>query len=142
MGIDFEKCTEPSNYKIVSVEENGKTFTIENPKSRKVGKVTVDGCLIVIGKRCDYLFEIDNPITEVMYVELKGSDIEHAYEQLCATIGDCKQKHGSIEKSCYIIPSKVRKARGLASVESLQKKMLKEHGIKLVIRNNKHTVTI
>jgi len=76
-----------SKNKIIAVSENTRRFEIRNDKSKFVNKVRVDGCLIDDNRECcDYLFEIDKSISLVIYVELKGSDIQKAYNQLIATI--------------------------------------------------------
>ncbi|MFK5971175.1 MAG: hypothetical protein QM487_13795 [Candidatus Marithrix sp.] len=71
--MDYEKCSQVSNNKIISTPENKRTFIIQNQNSHSIRKVKVDGCLINDKrKRCDYLFEIHDPFTEVIYLELKG----------------------------------------------------------------------
>ncbi len=54
-----------------------------NPNQRKVAKITVDGCKIKDGKRCDFMLVTD---TEENYIELKGKNVLHACEQIEVTI--------------------------------------------------------
>jgi len=135
--MNFEKCSEKSKNKIIAVSENTRNFEIRNDKSRLVYTVEVDGCLINDGKRCDYLFEIDKL---VIYVELKGSDIQKAYNQLIATIGYCKHRHDKIVKECYIVASRVPRAG--TDIQTLKKKMASTHKIQLFVKTQKAERTI
>jgi len=128
-------CNHNSNQSIVSVSENRKTFKIKNNSLVVINKVEVDGCYITSGSRCDYLFEIidDNRIEKVFYVELKGSDIAHAIEQLKSTIAYCKNIHREIlSKECHIISSKFPSSG--PSSQILKKKFKKENNIQLFIK--------
>jgi len=139
--MNFEKCSERIKKKIIAVSENTRKFEIRNDNSRSVNKVRVDGCLIDDNReRCDYLFEIDKPISLVIYVELKGSDIQKAYNQLIATIGYCKHRHDKIVKECYIVASRVPKAG--TSIQILKKKMANTHKIQLFVKTQKAEVSI
>jgi len=135
--MNFKKCSEKSKNKIIAVSENTRKFEIRNDKSRLVYTVEVDGCLINDGKRCDYLFEIDKL---VIYVELKGSDIQKAYNQLIATIGYCKHRHDKSVKECYIVASRVPRAG--TDIQTLKKKMSSTHKVQLFVKTQKAEITI
>lgn len=74
-------------------EENGRVFTLNLPKGEKCCKIHVDDCLIKANdqQRCDYWFHHYDKNDNV-FVELKGMDIEHAVEQIIATIGWLKTR--------------------------------------------------
>jgi len=134
--MNFEKCSKDIKKKIIAVSENTRKFEIRNDNSRSVNKVRVDGCLIDDNReRCDYLFEIDKL---VIYVELKGSDIQKAYNQLIATIGYCKRRHDKIVKECYIVASRVPRAG--TDIQTLKKKMASTHKIQLFVKTQKAEV--
>ncbi|OQX02456.1 MAG: hypothetical protein BWK80_57820 [Desulfobacteraceae bacterium IS3] len=134
--MNFEKCSEDIKKKIIAVSENTRKFEIRNDNSRSVNKVRVDGCLIDDNReRCDYLFEIDKL---VIYVELKGSDIQKAYNQLIATIGYCKHRHDKSVKECYIVASRVPRAG--TDIQTLKKKMANTHKIQLFVKTQKAEV--
>ena len=119
----INKCNTYTNNKLVSISENKRTFKIKNSSILYINEVVVDGCYIKVGERCDYLFEIINndTIKDVFYVELKGSNITHAIEQLKATIAHCKNIHSSVAlKQCYIVASKFPSAG--PSSQTLKKK--------------------
>lgn len=124
--------------KTITVEENKRKFIIDNKRSLSVNHVKVDGHLIKSGCRCDHLFEIEC-LTKVFYVELKGSDIKHALEQLTATIKFCKEFHKSFLKECFIVCSRVPKET--ASTQVLKVRLSKD-GIKLRISSNELIVNV
>lgn len=67
-------------------KEKGKEFRINNKSQKTICRVHIDGCLIHDnrGKRCDYFFKICE--TKQCYlVELKGSDIDEAVQQIIHT---------------------------------------------------------
>ncbi|MBW1616861.1 MAG: hypothetical protein JRJ49_10100 [Deltaproteobacteria bacterium] len=140
--MDFKKCSKINKNKVVSASEKGKIFRIENRSLRRISKVEVDGCLITDDKiRCDYLFEIDKPITEVIYLELKGKNINKAYRQLKATIGYLKTRHSKVvKKFAYIVASRVPKPRG--NVRELKVKMKRDYNTQLFVRIRKAEVTV
>jgi len=139
--MNFEKCSEANRNKVVSVSEKGRTFVIKNGGAKFVNKVEVDGCLIEGDRiKCDYLFEIDKPMTLIIYVELKGKDIEHAFNQLVATIGYCKNRHNKLQKQCHIVASRVPKSG--PKVQILKQKMAREYKIQLFVHTQKAEKTV
>jgi hypothetical protein len=111
--MDYGRCATESTDKKITAKENGRKLTLENPNGKLVRKIQVDGCLITDNshKRCDYMFEIEKPIRFVIYLELKGSDIKKAYEQLVATIDLFIEAHRGIKKDCHIVASRVPQSR-------------------------------
>ncbi len=140
--MDFKKCSKINNNKIISTYENHKAFIINNVGLRIISKVKVDGCLITDDRiRCDYLFEIDEPIRKVIYLELKGKNIKHGYKQLKATIGYLKTRHSKVVKRfAYIIASRVPKPRG--NVRELKVKMKRDYNIRLFVHIRKAEVAV
>lgn len=139
--MDYGNCATQSINKIVTAEENRRKLTIHNPSAKVITKIKVDGCLpIKSGKRCDYMFEINEPVSQVIYLELKGCDIEKAYEQLIATIEIFKPKHQKIKKECHIVASRVPKAGTKA--QQLKVKMKKSTQAELIISTDKAFITI
>jgi len=69
-----------------AASEKGKTFRFDNSHDKTVCRVRVDGCLIIstATKKCDYLFHV---LEDAGYylVELKGTDVEQAVEQILQT---------------------------------------------------------
>ena len=80
------------------------SFYLLNPTEREVERIEVDGCAITEGKRCDWLVLLDDAISkEEIYVELKGSAVYHAVEQLRATIEKLSDNRAKISKRCFIV---------------------------------------
>jgi hypothetical protein len=139
--MDYGNCVTQSTNKIVTAEENRRKLTINNPSTKVIRKIKVDGCLpIESGKRCDYLFEINEPISHVIYLELKGCDIEKAYEQLIATIELFKLEHQKFKKECHIVASRVPKAG--TKIQQLKVKILKAKQAQLIVSTDQAFVTI
>lgn len=92
-------CKPDCKDKIIKVSENKSSFEIDNSIRASIGVVKVDGCKITSGIRCDWLF-IDNQSKKETFVELKGSCIEHGFEQIKETIRRIskynKEKNGVI----------------------------------------------
>jgi hypothetical protein len=106
--MNYGSCATVSTNKLVTAEENKRKLILRNPHGKSVAKVKVDGCLPLVGKRCDYLFEIDQPISKVIYLELKGRNIEDAYEQLVATVEQFRGEHALVsQKVCCVVAATI-----------------------------------
>jgi len=143
--MDYGNCATQTTHKIITAEENRRKLTINNPSGKVVRKIKVDGCVIVdSGKRCDYMFEIDDFASQVIYwviyLELKGCDIEKAYTQLVATIDRFIVEHRGIKKECHIVASRVPKAG--PKVQQLKIRLLKEKKATLIVSTDQAFITI
>ncbi len=140
--MDFKKCTTTNKNKIITAEENKRKLVLKNPNGRIINKIEVDGCLITDNRtpRCDYMFEIDNPTSNVIYLELKGSDIDKAISQLYATMDKFNSRHKSSKKECHIIASRVTKAS--PKTQTLRTEMLRKKKVILTISTNTKQIII
>ena len=138
----IQECSELSSNKIISVSENKRKFTIQNHSNYKINKVIVDDCLIKNGKKCDYLFEIlpKEDVEKVFYVELKGSHIKEAIEQLETTIKFCQKIHKNLDKNSFIVASKVPKSR--TDTQNIKREFKKKNNHLLKISTFSHIETI
>ena len=128
----IDSCNDGTQNKIISVSENKRTFKINNKSLFIINSVTVDDCYITSGLKCDFLFEIiDEELKEVFYVELKGSDISHAVQQLEATLKHCLSIHKTVPRSCFIVASRVPKA--LTSTQKMKKEFKRKNSVMLSI---------
>lgn len=82
---NFDDCFETINQKTLCLKEMKTQFYIENDLQIPIVKAKIDNCLIKIGKRCDWLLVIEQRKIEI-YIELKGSRIKDALEQLEMTL--------------------------------------------------------
>ena len=154
-------CREYSQSSNIPVPpENQRSFRVENNNQKCICLVTVDGCAITEGIRCDYLYEIyelpkdrqknqkcdpnSHPvkIEKVIYLELKGTDVKHALAQLESTIKFYYQQHKDCkEKEAYIIPSNVHPAL-TTKIQQAKTKFLRELKTKLTVKNRSHSVPV
>lgn len=76
---------ETTKKKIIKVKENASAFEILNDNGRTIIKTKIDGCKITNGIRCDWHFE-DALSQQEIFVELKGKNVTHGYNQIEATV--------------------------------------------------------
>jgi hypothetical protein len=83
------------------------TLYLLNPLLRRAERVEVDNCVIAEGPRYDWLVRLDDATSrEEIYVELKGSDILHAVDQLEATISKLSMDCRRFPKRCLVACSR------------------------------------
>ncbi len=83
-GIKSQTCTTKTTASNVTVSENGRSANFLNPQKEEILKIRIDGCLVKEGKRCDWI--VSKPNCVDVLVELKGTDVDHAVEQIMATL--------------------------------------------------------
>ncbi len=139
--MDFERCSEDSRHPWLVVAENRRVFRIRNPTNQTIKKLRVDGCLIEDERiRCDYAFEVGARCHCVVYLELKGSDIEHAVAQLVATLGYLAKRHQSKRKICHIVASRVPRAG--PKIQILKLEMNRAHQAALYVGTQEVTIDV
>lgn len=136
---EFPNCCDITSNKVAS--EKGKRFEIKCSKDYYL-KIRVDGCIIddKTVKKCDYLFirdyDDEEGKTEFYFVELKGSEIDKAFQQLLSTIKHIKGKVNNLAKDQilgFIVSSKYPKT-GTGDTK-LRQEFAKNHGKELRIKN-------
>ena len=72
---------------IIVCQENRKRYVANNNAHDRVAKYQIDGVVIhnCQEKRCDFLVENESTLN-AYFIELKGTDIRHAYVQIKETI--------------------------------------------------------
>jgi hypothetical protein len=102
---DGRECSEFfQHHKIALAGRRTSTLYLLNPRGRRIEKVQVDDCAITEGPRCDWLVLLNDMIShEEIYVELKGSDIHHAVEQLTTTIEKLSENSRRLGKRCFVV---------------------------------------
>ena len=132
------ECVERHSKKQFVVKENQSKVVFENAKRHKVDEIKVDGCAIVDGPRCDWLINVDKTQQSV-FVELKGSNVPHAVEQLThAHDGLCEIRKPNVT---WIISSQ-RCPLTSTEVQSLTVKLRKHKGVHLILRNSPVTFVL
>ena len=135
---DFGKCESTVRNKRITLKEKRSTIIFVNEKRLAIRKVTVDGCVIRDGLRCDYLL-IGNDAHE-HYIELKGSDVKHAIKQIVATIKQISCAAKAHPKSCYI--SSTRCPLTGTDIQSEKLRFKKTYNARLVIKNGSYEANI
>jgi hypothetical protein len=114
-------------------EENKKKFVVNKPPNLAVCKIKVDGCLITEQhiRKCDYLFAIDTNPKDYLLVELKGSDLNGAVEQLLSTYDRLAPQLNAGPKQfrAFVVSSVVPKSNN--AFRAHQQRLMKNRGLHL-----------
>jgi hypothetical protein len=122
---------------IINDSDGGKSkLRLKNSKRIKVRIIEVDNCVIEDTTRCDYVVEIpiDN-IKVVLFIELKGKNVEHGIEQLEKTINHIcfKDRYNSVlKKRAYLMITQVKIPK--SKVENFKEKFRNKYNCLLIIK--------
>lgn len=83
------KCSTKTKASKIKVVEKGKQAVFLNPNKSEFVKVQMDGCVRVNETSCDWL--IIHQKVDVILIELKGTDVDHALFQIEATFQYLKE---------------------------------------------------
>ena len=108
-GICVKDCADAN----IVFEQNRRRVCFYNPNRQICKCVQVDGCAITEGIRCDNMLTSHDERCEY-FVELKGTDVKHAIEQLRVSI----QTLGEFtdDRSAYVVSTNVAPAVATTSV--------------------------
>ncbi|MEQ8998240.1 MAG: hypothetical protein RID53_17230 [Coleofasciculus sp. B1-GNL1-01] len=112
-------------------------FRLHNPNRATIKVVQVDDCVIKDGIRCDYLLILPNE--QEVYIELKGSNVQHAVEQIERAIEVLSCNCKSLIKLCFI--SSTRCPINSTEIQNLKKKFKQKYNAKLFIKNGEISYT-
>lgn len=98
---DFGQCEITTRKRLIVIEEKRSRICFKNPDQQRVRWIQIDGCAITDGPKCDCLL-INRSLVE-HYVELKGSDVEWAFEQIEQTIKLVSEDATGCEKNAFVI---------------------------------------
>ncbi len=131
------ECTQNTKNKRIVFQEHRSKLTIVNKDKVSSDKITVDGCEITTGKRCDYLLLIKE---FECFIELKGQDIKKAIEQIETTIKKLSADKIEKKKKSYIICT--RSPMTSATIQNLQLKFRKRFNSELIIQSSPYEDTV
>ena len=128
--------------------KNPQTLRFDNPKEFDVIEVVVDSGLIASGEqcKCDFFLYVSAPNYRECrehYIELKGTDLEHAVEQISETIKFLENNYSSTSKNKrrgYIICNRCPMAD--TQTQRFQLKMRRQFDLELKIQSRKCDVKI
>ena len=128
-------CRTTSNKKIFVYAENRSKLILENLNQVDSISVIVDGCEINDNSiRCDFL-HIANEIE--FFIELKGQDLEHALEQIKATIIKLSSNPKASKKVSYIICT--RSPMSSSKIQNFKLEFRKKFNSRLEIKSSPFT---
>lgn len=132
----MRSCPECEEYKSdtkIVLQENKSKITFLNPNKDTILIIKVDGCVIKDTEtlRCDYTVVPCDQIE--IYVELKGSDIIHAVNQIESTISLLSDNPQTIKKFCFVVSTRVPKQT--TSIQQLQSRFKKKFNASFRIKN-------
>ena len=133
------KCEQIKNDPIIVCKERRSKMIFENPQRREVRLLKVDECAIQEGLRCDYAMTAEENIEE-FYIELKGCDVRHAFEQLEASIQILSDNPQKQPKICFIIST--RSPSESPETQKMKKLMKNKYQAKLIIKNCERSYTL
>ncbi|MBO0348327.1 hypothetical protein J0895_04245 [Phormidium pseudopriestleyi FRX01] len=139
----YPDCTSCSDGKIITAQENGRKYILNNSSHQRVCKVRVDDCVITSQEqcKCDYLFIVCSPeqvedenlksSEQLYFIELKGKDLIHAVEQLTQTLEHFKPQINQAQVFARVVLSKsppIKSIENDAKVVRLKKLLKKYQG--------------
>ncbi|MBF0473445.1 MAG: hypothetical protein HQK91_08055 [Nitrospirae bacterium] len=131
-----KKCEIILNDEVIPLEENRSKITFYNKHKVAIRKIEVDPCAIPQETRCDWL--LIRPDDKEFFVELKGSNLKHAFEQIEKSIEliakDCYVR----DKNIYIIISNFPKKKPNTQVE--RKYFQDKYNAKLMVERTNYIV--
>lgn len=95
-------CVTVTTDSVIRFGEKRSVIRFHNLRHLQYKRVQVDGCAIAEGAKCDNMLCSSDEHDEY-FVELKGSDISHAIEQLRASI----VRLGEYDGNPYVVCTKV-----------------------------------
>ncbi|WP_287298101.1 hypothetical protein [Moorena sp. SIO2C4] len=133
----FPDCEEYKDDNKIVLKENNSKLTFRNPKRDKILLITVDGCAISDdeNKRCDYALVCSNGVE--IYVELKGSKIKHAFEQIESTIKLLSDNPQTIKKWCFVVSTRVPKLT--TNIQNIKSKFKNKYNATLIVYKTPYT---
>ncbi len=129
---------EEVDYKIITCFENGRKVNFINNKQRKMQRIHIDGCIIPKGSTaCDYLVRhvLAEPNAEY-FVELKGTDVKHAIEQLEASIKKLS-KASSLIRYAIVVSTHSHPAIR-TDIQLGKKRLMNKYGFSLIVKSMKY----
>lgn len=138
MRDKVEACITPTTDSQIKLEELNRKIIFLNPDRRIYKKVQVDACTITSGLRCDKLL-LSQDECEERYVELKGTDVLHAIDQLEETI----ERLGEFDNNrhSYVICTNVAPIY-TTQIQRKQKLFKKRYNSELVVKEKQLVVSL
>ena len=141
---DYKSLCEPKQKQIICRDRGNKQkYVANNTDSDYVYQYRFDGDIVREGKRCDYLLWNDTK-KHLYFIELKGTDLGYALEQIDASEMICKKNFPKKMKECKSISYRVilNKVRTTAIYNTKEKAFKRRHVGDLIYRTMLYEETI
>lgn len=148
-------CTQICGTNVVCQDKGNQTskVVLQNNTDFEILKHYVDGCLIKNSEACDFLLEIKKPLSTdkansqkvedfhyyEYYIEVKGSDLKKAYEQILATVS----KLSKVKQEC--LKSEQHQRKGFISctrvpkidttIQNLKSKAQRQYKMEIIVKS-------
>ena len=97
-------CIEQTSNPLIVFKEKKAKITFQNTSRKEYQSVTVDGCVIKEGNKCDFLL-VSNEYGDQYFVELKGENVNHAVEQLETSMEQLMDKRKNVIHKAFVVSS-------------------------------------
>lgn len=97
-------CIERTSNPLIVFKEKKAKIAFQNTARKEYQRITVDGCVIKDGNKCDFLL-VSNEHGDQYFVELKGEDVNHAVEQLETSMEQLLDKRRNIIHKAFVVSS-------------------------------------
>ncbi len=134
----FGECETVVTDPRIVLREKRSRICFLNPRRARVRKIVIDGCVIQDGLRCDHLLIDAVPVEH--FVELKGSNVRHALDQLEATIKQVSADAEAAVKRAYVLSARCPLAS--PDVQAHQRRFKSVYNAALIIRRSGFEVAI
>lgn len=132
------ECVDRVEHSNVLVEDSGQSINFRNAEKNVYLRIRVDGCVVMNGRRADYVLEEGQ---NAIVIELKKGSVEDGAEQVIATAKLWKQLGRSSNICGLIVGKRYPKAGAASGIQVRQRRFQKEFGKPLHVVNNAPTVT-
>lgn len=140
MGSKFDvACVEETSVSKIKLEECGRKVVFLNPANDAHHVTRVDGCVIKSGSRADWI--VSRAGVGHVIVELKGTDVGHAIQQIEATAAFCTAKSlidGPV--GALIMCRQVPKA--MSSLQAATHRLRKKFGVALRVSSSSYEFSL
>lgn len=131
-------CINTVSVSKIKVEEKGRKVVFLNPDNLTYKRGKIDGCLVTDGIRADYFVSGEG---HIVFIELKGCDVDHAARQLMAAASHANVKPYLEEKICFLILC-TRYPRADTTIQRMMELAKKKYKAKFRIMTNQREIEI
>ena len=97
-------CVEKTSDSLIVFRENKARISFANPHRKAYNKITVDGCVIREGNKCDFLLA-SCEYGDQYFVELKGENLDYAILQLESTFEKLLDNGEGVMRKAFVVSS-------------------------------------